>query len=198
MKSSYLISFLLAVAAQTAVADEVRLFRADEMPDPREVAAILKGSADQAPPVKLRGIRLAPDETAPVDPASAAAGDGGPKGFALAVQFAFNSARILPSATPQLDAIAEGIKLAGASAGAELVIEGHTDAIGSAQYNEKLSARRAEAVKTYLMQHHGIAPNSLHTVGMGMSRPYNAADPFAAENRRVEFRTVRGRQNGAG
>lgn len=193
MKSTRLISLLLAVAAQTVMADEVRLFRADEMPDPREVAAILDGDASRARPIKLRGIRIAPDQTASVESwAKPADGDGGPTGFALAVQFAYNSTRILPGATQQLDAIAEGIKLAGVGAGAKVVIEGHTDAFGRAEYNEQLSHRRAEAVKAYLVLHHGIAPNRLRTVGMGMNRPYNVADPFAAENRRVEFRAAPG------
>lgn len=186
MKSTRLIALclLLAVASQTVRAGDVRLYRAEETPDPREVAAILDRDASVARRIKWRGIRLAPLQVA-----SAQAGDDTiPSGLALPVQFAFDSARILPQATRQLDAVAEGIKLAGAAT--EVVIEGHTDAIGSPHYNERLSLRRAEAVKKYLVLHHGIAPNKLRTVGLGMKRPLNDANPFAGENRRVEFRAA--------
>lgn len=68
-------------------------------------------------------------------------------------------------------------------------IQGHTDSIGSDSYNQKLSMRRAEAVKAELIKH-GISPSRLTTVGFGESRPVasNKTDAGRAQNRRVVYR----------
>ena|SRR2546426_6231926 len=125
--------------------------------------------------------------SAPTTPAAAKpAADDRPSSLALPVQFAFDSARILPNAYRQLDAVAAGIKLVGPTA--KIVIEGHTDAVGSAEYNLRLSSQRADAVRCYLITHHGIDPARLRVVGMGKFAPLNKASPTAPENRRVEFR----------
>jgi outer membrane protein OmpA-like peptidoglycan-associated protein len=68
-----------------------------------------------------------------------------------------------------------------------VVIEGHTDATGSDDYNLSLSQRRAASVKQYLISVHGIDAARLEAVGLGKTRPLYAADPFAPENRRVQF-----------
>jgi outer membrane protein OmpA-like peptidoglycan-associated protein len=102
------------------------------------------------------------------------------------VQFEFDSSVILPQAREQLDAIAEGIKLL--PPGRAVVIEGHTDAAGGEDYNQQLSRRRAAAVKQYLAQRHGIAAQRLRDVGLGERQPIEGLDPFAPENRRVQFR----------
>lgn len=109
-----------------------------------------------------------------------------PSALGLPVQFAFDSARLLPQALAQLDALAEGIRRT--DAGVRVVIEGHTDAVGSPAYNLRLSLQRAQSVKTYLVSRHGIAPERLRVVGKGMSAPIEGRNPLAAENRRVEFR----------
>jgi outer membrane protein OmpA-like peptidoglycan-associated protein len=66
------------------------------------------------------------------------------------------------------------------------VLVGHTDAKGSDAYNQTLSERRAQSVKDYLVRAFGIAPDRLATYGRGKSALKNTADPFAAENRRVQ------------
>ena len=65
-------------------------------------------------------------------------------------------------------------------------IEGHADASGSDDYNRTLSQRRADAVKQYLVRK-GADGAILDAVGLGAEHPKIAADPFAAENRRVEI-----------
>jgi len=67
-----------------------------------------------------------------------------------------------------------------------LLLAGHTDAKGSERYNQRLSVRRAEAVKRFLVEKFGLAETSLVTVGYGKDGLKNEADPFAAENRRVQ------------
>jgi len=176
-------SLLFALFAGAALAQEVKVYRAGELVDPKDVAAIL-----EAKPVKTRSIRLLDD--APAKQAAAAAPapgeEGKPSSLALPVQFAFDSCDILPAAKSQLDALAEGIRLL--PAGKSVLIEGHTDAAGSDDYNEKLSQRRAQAVKRYLVAQHGIEPQRLRAIGMGEYRTLDGRDPQAPENRRVQFR----------
>src|SRR3546814_12801937 len=62
---------------------------------------------------------------------------------------------------------------------------GHTDGVGSASYNQRLSQRRARSVRDYLVQH-GVDAGRLQPVGKGFSDLLNESDPAAAENRRVE------------
>src|SRR5207247_1270943 len=108
-----------------------------------------------------------------------------PSALALPIQFAFDSADILPAARPQLDALAAGIRLLPATQAVR--IEGHTDAAGADRYNEQLSQKRAYSVKRYLVAMHGIAPERLHAVGLGEHAPLAGRDPYAAEQRRVQF-----------
>ncbi len=68
------------------------------------------------------------------------------------------------------------------------VIEGHTDNIGGKTYNEKLSQRRAESVRKYLIEKFGIAASRLSAKGYGFSRPIadNATPEGRQKNRRIE------------
>ncbi|HEX6361349.1 MAG TPA: OmpA family protein [Albitalea sp.] len=196
-----LAAVLFAAFAAAASAQEVRLYRESEAVDPQEVARILEHR-----PMKMRSIRLLDDPApaaaaAPAAPQAplAAAGTGsapaadegdaprsGTKALALPVQFAFDSAEILPSARQQLDALAKGIRMLPSSRA--VVIEGHTDAAGPEAYNEQLSHRRAHAVKRYLVATHGIEASRLRAVGFGEHEPLPGRDPRARENRRVQFR----------
>lgn len=175
-----LISALAAATiACTAAAQNVRVYAPDERVDPAEVARILDGPAE-APQVKYRSLRLLDDKGA------ATAAKPQPAALALPVQFAFDSAEILPAARPQLDAIADGIRRLASKK--SVTIEGHTDSVGTERYNLDLSVRRAQAVKQYLVQVRGIDASRLKTVGFGKDRPLDDKHPFAAENRRVQFR----------
>jgi len=183
-------SLLFSLFAGSALAQEVKVYRAGELVNPKDVAAIL-----DAKPVKMRSIRLLDDapaqQVAAADPSPATAEpapreESKPSSLALPVQFSFDSADILPAAKSQLDALAEGIRLLPADK--SIAIEGHTDAAGSDDYNEKLSQRRAQAVKRYLVAQHGIEPARLRAIGMGEYRTLEGRDPQAPENRRVQFR----------
>lgn len=69
-------------------------------------------------------------------------------------------------------------------------IIGHTDATGTAAYNEKLSLLRAEEVKRHLVGDCGIQAERLEAVGVGKRFLYNEEDPQSEENRRVEFQAL--------
>lgn len=66
------------------------------------------------------------------------------------------------------------------------VIAGHTDGKGSDEINQRLSERRADSVKRFLVKTYGIPAANLIGVGYGKDHPKNADDPLAGENRRVQ------------
>lgn len=70
---------------------------------------------------------------------------------------------------------------------AQAIIEGHTDSRGAENYNQKLSERRADAVKRALIAKHGINPNRISSQGFGESRPVatNDTNEGRQQNRRV-------------
>jgi OOP family OmpA-OmpF porin len=74
--------------------------------------------------------------------------------------------------------------------GRQVRVIGHADASGTPEANQALSIKRAEAVKSYLVQR-GADADMLVVVGVGSKDLKNAANPTSAENRRVEI----GRQN---
>jgi outer membrane protein OmpA-like peptidoglycan-associated protein len=70
--------------------------------------------------------------------------------------------------------------------GQTFVIAGHTDARGSDALNQKLSERRADALKQFLVHTYGLPAANLITVGYGKARLKNPNDPEGQENRRVQ------------
>ena len=108
--------------------------------------------------------------------------------LAVLVKFANDSARLTSDSRAPLDAIAAGIKMAGFER--KIMVEGHANATGSATHNLKLSQTRAEAVKQYLVEKHGIPADLLLTTGYGSAMPLNRQNPAAGENRRVQFRAM--------
>jgi OOP family OmpA-OmpF porin len=83
--------------------------------------------------------------------------------------FAFNKAEVNAAAKARLDKDVLG-RLPGCATLEAVAIEGHTDRLGSQQYNQKLSERRAENVKKYLVSK-GVAAGKIETIGMGKTVP---------------------------
>jgi outer membrane protein OmpA-like peptidoglycan-associated protein len=98
------------------------------------------------------------------------------------INFAFDSAELPSSAFRMIDQVAELMKEVPSL---RLRVEGHTDAVGSPQYNQTLSERRAAAVAQYLASH-GVDPSHFEMVGKGMTEPLTA-NPYDPSNRRVQF-----------
>ena len=103
----------------------------------------------------------------------------------LEVNFEYNSDRIGSKATPQVTALGEALSNAELKGGT-FIVAGHADAKGSDTYNQGLSERRADAVKQFLSEKHGIDASNLVTVGYGKTRLKNPSEPFSSENRRVQ------------
>jgi OOP family OmpA-OmpF porin len=101
------------------------------------------------------------------------------------VNFQFDSADLTPAAKQTLDDIARTLTQ---QPSLRLQVEGATDSIGSEQYNQQLSERRANAVRDYLVSK-GVSPGQLTTIGVDANKPVasNETPEGRAENRRAEF-----------
>ncbi len=90
----------------------------------------------------------------------------------------------------ELRALAKEIK---GAAYVKVTVEGHTDTVGSEASNQKLSQRRAETVRRWLIESGGLAAAKVEAVGYGEARPVadNGNAQGRARNRRVEIRVRR-------
>ena len=104
---------------------------------------------------------------------------------AMGIRFQFDKATIQPSSYAELDQFVTFLKNNPNLRGE---IQGHTDSKGKAEYNQKLSERRAEAVRQYFISK-GIPASQMTTKGYGMTRPIadNATEEGRAQNRRIEY-----------
>ncbi|HVX67145.1 MAG TPA: OmpA family protein [Bryobacteraceae bacterium] len=101
------------------------------------------------------------------------------------VLFDTGSATLRPGAREKLARVAGILQ---AQPGLRLEVEGHTDSVGSEEYNQRLSERRAEAVREYLVGQ-GLPPDSVAARGFGKDNPVasNATASGRQQNRRVEM-----------
>lgn len=111
-----------------------------------------------------------------------------PLNFYEVANFAFDSSKIRPDANK----IDELFKILQEQPNTDIYLEGHTDNIGSEEYNKKLSLRRANAVAEELKRR-GIAADRIHVDGAGYSKPIASNDTAEgrAHNRRVDVVLVR-------
>jgi len=123
---------------------------------------------------------LAPPRGAQIDP-------GAPPTVRLPVYFEFDSDRLQPDAVVLLQRVGAALS-AEELAAFRFSVEGHTDSIGSTEYNDALSKRRAAAVERFLVNF-GVPNQRLVTVGHGESEPVasNASPLGRQRNRRVEL-----------
>lgn len=108
------------------------------------------------------------------------------------VLFDFDSTVIKPEAADEMAAIAERIRMKEQDKSAELLsveLVGHTDSIGTEEYNQGLSERRAQAVEDYIVEHHDADADLITTRGEGEMNPVASNDTREgrALNRRVEL-----------
>jgi OmpA-OmpF porin, OOP family len=104
------------------------------------------------------------------------------------IHFDFNKYNIKPEWRVVLD---EGVATLTRRPDMKIMIEGHTDSIGTIRYNQKLSERRAKAVFDYFVAK-GISASRMQTIGYGKTEPKasNATAEGRAINRRVELKVV--------
>lgn len=141
----------------------------------------------------------APGCDGPVAAPAAAAPAAAPVAAASKVTYAadaffdFDKSVLKPAGKAKLDDLVAKVK----GINLEVIIAvGHTDSVGTDAYNQKLSVRRAESVKAYLISK-GIEKNRIYTEGKGEKQPVasNKTPEGRAKNRRVEIEVVGTRKN---
>lgn len=146
-------------------------------PEPR------RGASVASPPADAKAKRSAREDRPRVmklfaKPKKVASSD-------VLVTFAIGSAEITPQGQANLQSIATGLNKA-ALATLTFEVAGFTDVTGDAAFNRRLSQRRAEAVKAYLVTL-DVDPARLTTAGYGSDHLADPEDPAAQANRRVEL-----------
>ena len=105
------------------------------------------------------------------------------------VYFDFDSAKIRPSEVSKLEAVASRLK---SNPNTKLVVEGHCDERGTAEYNRALGERRAQAAREKLVAL-GVDASRITTISYGKDKPADPGHDEAAwaKNRRCEFAVVK-------
>ena len=104
----------------------------------------------------------------------------------IEVYFDFDSAALKPKAIEQLKPLGEALSSTDLGSGRYLIM-GHTDAKGSAAYNQTLSEKRAASVRMYLVKRFLLQPDALVSIGLGETQLKRPSEPNAGINRRVEI-----------
>jgi outer membrane protein OmpA-like peptidoglycan-associated protein len=111
----------------------------------------------------------------------------------LEIYFNYNSADIAQRAIPDLEKLGRALSDPDLR-GSVFLVSGHTDAKGGEEYNQKLSERRAQAVKKFLMERFNLSDDGLVAAGYGKEQLKNVSDPFGSENRRVQIVNLEAKQ----
>ncbi len=205
--SLFAVAAIAAVTASSALAQSVDNWRAtdgtvwkngsneycwrDNFWTPATAAKGCDGEIKPAPKVEPPK-PVAPPPPAPVEPPKPVTPPPAPVSekvtFAADTFFDFDKATLKADGIAKLDDLVSKIK----GVNLEVIIAvGHTDSVGSDAYNQKLSIRRSEAVKAYLVSK-GIEPNRVYTEGKGKKQPVadNKTAEGRAKNRRTEIEVV--------
>jgi outer membrane protein OmpA-like peptidoglycan-associated protein len=179
------VSARLAQAEDPALADDIL-----KALTPEQQTRSLSVSRPQTTPEQARLVESLKNKTAsslaPVEREKLAAVTKDKPSFDVKINFDFDSDRIGPAAARAVDEIGKALsnsKLTGNT----FIIAGHTDAKGSSTYNQELSERRAESVKSYLIEKYRIPAADLIAAGYGKTMLKDVSNPFAPENRRVQI-----------
>jgi outer membrane protein OmpA-like peptidoglycan-associated protein len=165
-KLKFTLALLLSVLANCAIAEE-KAQMLDNDSSFCKIFKIFNGNDMPRECIKTRG---------PIVP---------PSPIAFMINFEFDSANILPKSTIVLDTLLAVIQ--DKKMDKKIIrIEGHTDKVGTAEYNQQLSEQRALAVKRYLTER-GVEKWRVQTEGFGFKNLYDPEHPEDEANRRVEF-----------
>lgn len=173
--------FLTAVIAATAL---VAPAQAQQMPSAQRIERML----DEEPQLKVR-----PDKrvTVPEFKRRPEFRRAAPAIDIQAINFAYDSAVIPPSQYRKVEIIADALeRLLLRRSDAVVLIEGHTDAVGSRAYNHRLSESRAHSLKRMLARDFGIPSYAMETVGYGEDYLLVPTEREEWRNRRVTLRRI--------
>lgn len=164
-------SFSLALAGQTRPAVQPGA-RAKPRPEPRVRAAYIAPAAQPA---------FAPGRLVRRAPVGVSNGD-------MMMTFLNGSAELTPQARTNAAVLAK-VMNSGLAASKRFAIEGHTNAVGTAESNYKLSQQRADALKAFLVSS-GVEAGRLETKGYGFDRTLPGQPKASPANRRVEAKAI--------
>ena len=164
----------LSFGAQAQVQQMGATPKADDL-----IKALAPDAGGSPGPLNVRGIRVLNATPGAATPAPH------PAAVALDVKFALGSADLTDAARQTIGQLAKAIK-SDQLTPYRFQLSGHTDSTGKPDANMTLSQRRAEAVKSYLVDSFGIAPDRLEAVGRGQEEPIDATHPENGVNRRVQ------------
>ena len=171
---------LIILNASFAVAEEGVNFM-NKVPTSDELVEALE-SPEQAPSMKLMGIQM--KKKSPGQEAMEATSAEKPR-VILDIKFEHDSYNLTAKAKQTLDALGRALNSDKLKQDT-FVIEGHTDASGSAAYNMQLSERRAKKAAEYLQTACNVNGDRLVVKSYGESRPLENTAPESGANRRVE------------
>ncbi len=164
--------------------NERRMYNIPELGFKRDsvIRIFVRGSEEPGMALFVTQIRVAESETDVLYDALAAEGRWSTQG----ILFATGKAELRPESRPVLKEIAATMK---DHADLNILIEGHTDNVGKAEFNLKLSDARAAAVKDALVRDFGIDEGRITTQGLGDTKPVqpNTTPEGRAQNRRVDI-----------
>ncbi|CAO3431210.1 OmpA family protein [Azospirillum endophyticum] len=178
--------------APTTSEDFIKALKPEAQPDapasdrkPRTRGLAL-GTGDAAAPAQTSAPPAAASQPAAAAQAKAAPQPKAAPRISFQVEFAFNSADLTPKATGILNELGRALTSPDLSA-YRFQLTGHTDGVGSADYNLALSKRRAASVRDYLTKTFNVAPGRLMARGLGSQQLLDPANPASDANRRVEI-----------
>ncbi len=108
------------------------------------------------------------------------------RAISLAIHFQKNSYNLTPEAENTLNVLGKALNKERLKE-FKFIIQGHTDASGSDQYNLLLSKQRSETVKNFLVTKHDVDLKRLVTEGKGETEPCDKSNPYSGVNRRVKI-----------
>jgi outer membrane protein OmpA-like peptidoglycan-associated protein len=164
--------------------NEKRIYNIPDLPFKRDqtIRVLVKGGEEANQATFITGIRLAESETDVMYDALSTKG----RWMTQGILFATGKTDLQPESRPVLKEIASTMKKYG---DLRILIEGHTDNVGSAPSNLALSEGRAAAVKAALVAEFGVSGDRITTKGFGDTKPSvpNTSAAGRAQNRRVEI-----------
>lgn len=172
-------AMLAITLSATSLADDT-INLGERVASKEEIIDILKPRYTPTRRIRTRGLQL----NSATEPGSAEPAKEAPRSLSLTVNFEFDSASLTSSAIKQLTPLAEALA-ANELRPVAFILEGHTDAKGTKDYNLTLSDRRAASVKAFLADQPNVDLNRITTTGKGEMELLDSSNPYAKQNRRV-------------
>ncbi len=185
-KSKWVMGGLVLALSFPVLADDIGMLRGKPSKD--QIIQALSGgdrNDEASPRIRTRGLAIGNAAATQNSAPAATAEPAGPRALDLEIQFDYNSHKLTQDGAEVLDQLGQALQSDELRSARRIVLEGHTDAKGSASYNRLLSLRRAQSVRQYLASNHKISGGKMKTVGKGSTELADPSNPEDGINRRV-------------